>query len=205
MQMVSQFNKNTILAQMHILSYPQGDPVFYYLGVRVEGQQPLEIHLWQNKKGDNNFHAQFEGRTLADLTKAKNDGKTIFYDGFTVCLSLSLSLSHMHTHSSYITHYLQDNMLMSYHQHTQYLFSQLQPKVTKSEKRHKWIPEDENPRIHRYKLIGSGNEVEERKGVLHLVHAWIMQAQKKKVYILSFFFYGISNISTLGSLSLFIL
>ena len=97
MQMVSQFNKNTILAQMHILSYPQGDPVFYYLGVRVEGQQPLEIHLWQNKKGDNNFHAQFEGRTLADLTKAKNDGKTIFYDGFTVCLSLSLSLSHAHT------------------------------------------------------------------------------------------------------------
>jgi hypothetical protein len=73
-------------------------------------------------------------------------------------------------------------MLSSYHQHTQYLFSQVQPMVDKPEKRHEWVvPGNDNPRIHRYKIAGSGEEVEERKGVLHLVHAWIQQAQKKKV------------------------
>lgn len=54
--------------------------------------------------------------------------------------------------------------------------------VDKPEKRHEWVvPGNDNPRIHRYKIAGSGEEVEERKGVLHLVHAWIQQAQKKKV------------------------
>ena len=73
-------------------------------------------------------------------------------------------------------------MLESYHQHTQYLFSQVQPMVDGPEKRHEWTPEEDNPRIHRYKMAGTEESIEERKGVLHLVHAWSQRAQPEKVF-----------------------
>jgi hypothetical protein len=74
-------------------------------------------------------------------------------------------------------------MLTSYHEHTQWYFSNVQPVVNGPEKRHDWPTESEiaNPRVHRYTLEGEGEEVEERVGVYHLVHSWIQQNQPKKV------------------------
>lgn len=62
------------------------------MGEHVEGQKPLEIHLWEDKKGNNNFHLQFEERTLKDLSQARDQGKKIIHHGIAVSFSLSLSL-----------------------------------------------------------------------------------------------------------------
>jgi hypothetical protein len=70
-----------------------GEPIFYYLGERIEGKRPKEIHLWEDENGNNNFHRQFKKRTMVDLLKARNRGKKILHDGIAVRLSLSLLFS----------------------------------------------------------------------------------------------------------------
>jgi len=72
-------------------------------------------------------------------------------------------------------------MLPSFWESTQKLCSVLQPSCSGPELRHLWSQDDPNPRVFTYKVKGSDQEVEERKGVIHLVQGWIQQAQKKKV------------------------
>jgi hypothetical protein len=41
--------------------------------------------------------------------------------------------------------------------------------------------DESNPRFMRYKIESTQSEVEERKGVLHIVQGWIQQKQPEKV------------------------
>ena len=72
-------------------------------------------------------------------------------------------------------------MLISYHERIQTLFCEVQPAVTTHEKCHEFAEGDNNPRINHYQEVGSEIEVEERKGVLHLVHAWPQQGHPSSV------------------------
>lgn len=67
------------------------------------------------------------------------------------------------------------------HISTQKLCSVIQPSCSGPELRHAWNANDVNPRVMRYKVPGSTETAEERKGVFHLVHGWIQQRQKEKV------------------------
>lgn len=67
-------------------------------------------------------------------------------------------------------------MLTSYHERTQHLFHHAQPIVTKKERRHLFEDQDDqNPRINTFYDHASKMNVEERKGVLHLVQCWHQQ------------------------------
>lgn len=80
-----------------------------------------------------------------------------------------------------LTQFTQKDLLYLFHVETQALCSVIQPTRTGPELRHEWSLKEPNPRVVRYKVEGSNKKNEERKGVFHLVHGWIQQAQKKKV------------------------
>lgn len=89
-----------LLRQSNVPSHPfstqyldkNGEPIFYYLGERIEGKLPRKIHLWEDENGNNNFHRQFKKCTMVDLLKAKNRGKKILHDGIAVCFPFQISL-----------------------------------------------------------------------------------------------------------------
>jgi hypothetical protein len=66
-------------------------------------------------------------------------------------------------------------MLTSYHERTQHLFHHVQPVITGPEKRHLFCEDDENPRVNTFYDLGTQMNIEERKGVLHLVQCWHQQ------------------------------
>jgi hypothetical protein len=60
------------------------------------------------------------------------------------------------------------------------LCSCLHPKL-QNDQRYDVGTEESDPRFMRYKIESTQAEVEERKGVLHIVQGWIQQKQPEKV------------------------
>ena len=57
----------------------------------------------------------------------------------------------------------------------QHLFHFFQPRIMGPEKRHLFDSEERNPRINEFRNLSTGEMIEERKGVHHIIQCWMAQ------------------------------
>lgn len=75
-----------------------------------------------------------------------------------------------------------NDQLHVYHEATQQLASVLPPHLPTFDRRHHYqAGEEGDPRLMRY-TSEEGHQVDEQRGVIHLVQGWIQQGQMRKVY-----------------------
>jgi hypothetical protein len=75
-------------------------------------------------------------------------------------------------------------MVLRYHESVQILASVLQPEIALQDARHELTLQDHDPRVLEYRNKQdpmNPTVVQERRGVLHLVHGWQQQGQREKV------------------------
>jgi len=75
-------------------------------------------------------------------------------------------------------------MILRYHESVQILASVLQPEMALQDARHELTFQDQDPRVLEYQNKQdpmNPTVVQERRGVLHLVHGWQQQGQREKV------------------------